>query len=363
MRSARQGSRIGTRGKDAQVVVQLDGVSIDDDTVECRGQFEREGRLAARRRAGDDNDRRLLASIPNDGVGRVMELVLTLIAGAADAGLPALAADIARRVGSAVPEWLAEDQACDLAVEAPDPGLVERTARDLIGARAIDVLIQPAAGRRKRLLIADFEATVIVNEMLDELAELHGIGPEIGDITRRAMNGEIDFEAALEARIGLLAGMTEAQLEAAAESIRLTPGARELVATMRRDGAVTALVSGGFTLFAERVAVELGFRRIVANRMDIVDGRVVGTVRRPIVTGETKLQVLRGIAAEFGLGEDETMAVGDGANDLAMLAAAGIGVAFHAKPIVAGTARWRLDHADLTGLLYAQGYREDEIVR
>ena len=363
MRSPRHVSRAWTRGQDAQIAVQLDAVGIDDQAVERRGQFERKSRFAARGRTGDDNDRRLLASIPGDGVGRVMELVLTLIAGPASAALPALVADIARALGSAAPAWLAEDRACDLAVEAPDPAIVERTVRGLIGARAVDVVIQPAAGRRKRLLVADFEATIIANEMLDELAELRGIGPEIRAITRRAMNGEIDFAAALEARIGLLAGMAEAQLDAAAERIRLTPGARELVATMRRDGAVTALVSGGFTLFAERIAAELGFRRIVANRMDIVEGRVAGTVRRPIVTGETKLQVLRGLAAEFELGEEETMAVGDGANDLPMLAAAGIGIAFHAKPMVADAARWRLDHADLTGLLYAQGYREDEIAR
>ncbi len=198
--------------------------------------------------------------------------------------------------------------------------------------------------------------------MLDELAELHGIGARVAEITRRAMNGEIDFVEALEARIGLLAGMEGRFLDEAAARIRLTPGARGAVMTMRRAGAVTALVSGGFTVFAEQVAAELGFDRVVANRIDLVDGLVAGTVRRPIVTGATKRNVLLGLAAEFGISEAQTMAVGDGANDLEMLAAAGIGIAFRAGPAVAAAARWRLDHADLTGLLYAQGYRKDEIV-
>jgi phosphoserine phosphatase len=152
-------------------------------------------------------------------------------------------------------------------------------------------------------------------------------------------------------------------LEAAAARIRLTPGARALIATMRAAGAVTALVSGGFTIFAEHVAAELGFDRVVANHLDITAGRIVGTVRQPIVTGETKRQTLLALAAEQRIPLERTMAVGDGANDLPMLAVAGAGIAFRAKPLVASTARWRIDYADLTGLLYAQGYRSDEIIR
>jgi phosphoserine phosphatase len=362
VRDPRQRRCVGPRRQDAQIPIQLNAVGVDDDAVERLGQRQRQRRFAARRRPGDDDDWRILARIAGDGVGRVMELVLTLIAGGAEAALSGLATSLARAL-SATPDWLAPGRACDLRVEAESPERIEALAREAIGAHPVDVLVQPVAGRRKRLLVADFEATIIANEMINELAELHGIGPQIAAITRRAMNGEIDFIGALQARINLLAGMDAAHLEAAASRIRLTPGARELVATMQRDGAITALVSGGFTFFAERVAADLGFRRVIANRMDLVEGRLAGTIRRPIVTGETKLQMLRGLAGEFEVADEETMAVGDGANDLAMIQAAGIGVAYHAKPAVAAAARWRLDHADLTGLLYAQGYRVDEIVR
>ena len=176
------------------------------------------------------------------------------------------------------------------------------------------------------------------------------------------MNGEIHFVAALKARVALLKGMNAGVLKEAAELIRLTPGARALVATMRRAGAMTALISGGFTVFAEPVATALGFDRVIANRLDLVRGRVTGTVQPPIVTRDTKREALLTIAAELGIAPAQTIAVGDGANDLPMLTAAGLGIAFHAKPLVAEIVRWHLDHADLTGLLYAQGYRKDEIV-
>jgi phosphoserine phosphatase len=292
-----------------------------------------------------------------------MRLVLTLIAGFGDpSDLARLADAIIGRVGiTAEPIWLAPE-ACDLVFDAIGPAPVEGAAREVIGSAAVDVLVQSLAERRKRLLVADLESTVIENEMLDELADFLGLRPQISEITRRAMNGEIDFAAALEARVELLAGMEAGVLEKAAAGIRLTLGAGQLIATMRAAGAVTALVSGGFTIFAERVAAELGFDRVVANRLDLVAGRIAGTVLAPIVTGETKRQTLLALAAEHGITLQQTMAVGDGANDLPMLATAGIGVAFHAKPLVASTARWRIDHADLTGLLFAQGYRRDEFV-
>ena len=292
-----------------------------------------------------------------------MTMVLTLIAGVGGRQtLPHLAGAVARVVGiSGDPSWLADD-ACDLVLAATSPTLAEAAARAVIGEAEIDVLVQPATNRRKRLLVADMESTIIENEMLDELADFIGRRQEVSEITRRAMNGEIDFTAALEARVSLLAGLPDHVLEEAACRIRLRAGARELIATMRSAGAVTALVSSGFMIFAKAVAVELGFDHVVANRLDLSSGRIAGTISPPIVTGESKRESLLSLAAEHDVPLQHSMAVGDGANDLPMLAAAGIGIAFHAKPAVASIARWRLDHADLTGLLYAQGYRKEEIV-
>ena len=293
-----------------------------------------------------------------------MRMVLTLIAGRRGRSsllrlAPAVAATL--EIGSE-PNWLAPGEACDLVLDTTCPARVEKTARDLINGAGIDVLVQPITGRRKRLLVADLESTIIENEMLDELAERLGIRPRVAEITRRAMNGEIDFVNALEARVALLKGVGARVLKEATARIRLTPGACALVATMRRAGAATALVSGGFTVFAEPIALALGFDRVVANRLDLVRGRIAGTVQPPIMTRDTKRETLLTLAGELGIVPAQTIAVGDGANDLPMLAAAGIGIAFHPKPMVAEIARCRLDHADLTGLLYAQGYRKNEIV-
>jgi phosphoserine phosphatase len=295
-----------------------------------------------------------------------MRRVLTLIAG--ENGRPMLA-DAASAIGAVLPgrpapRWLAPGEACDLLVETADDGggaEIAAAASAIIGDAAIDLVLQPAAERKKRLLVADLEATIIENEMLDELAELQGIGPRVAGITRRAMNDEIDFAAALVARVALFAGVDCHILDEAASRIRPRAGARALVATMRRDGAATALVSGGFTVFADRVAEALGFGHVVANRLDLVGGRIAGTVSAPIVTGETKRETLFALAARYGISPAQTLAVGDGANDLPMLAAAGLGIAFHGKPAVAAAARRRLDHAGLEGLLYAQGYRKEEI--
>jgi phosphoserine phosphatase len=292
-----------------------------------------------------------------------MTMVLTLIAGAGGRQtLPSLADAVAGALGiTGEPTWLADD-ACELVFDGTSPAPAEAAARALIGAAEIDVLVQPAADRRKRLLVADMESTIIENEMLDELADFIGRRREVSEITRQAMNGEIDFAAALEARVRLLAGLPERVLGEALPRIRLRAGARQLVATMRGAGAETALVSSGFTIFAEEVAAALGFDHVIANRLEVTAGRIAGTVSQPILTGESKRNTLLALAAEHAVPLQQTMAVGDGANDLPMLAAAGIGIAFHAKPVVASSARWRLDHTDLTGLLYAQGYRRDEII-
>ena len=292
-----------------------------------------------------------------------MHLVATLISAGPDPLIRGLAAAVRRTLSiRAEPLWLAPGEACDLFLDASDPKMVAAEIRAAIGAAPVDVLVQPCDSRRQRLLVADLEATIIEHEMLDELAEILGIGPEIATITRRAMNGEIDFAEALAARVALLAG-TEAQvIDQAAGRIRLTAGARILVATIRRAGARTALVTGGFTVFADRVAADLGFDRVVANRLEIVDGRLSGGVSGSVVNAEAKREALLACAAEFGILPGEVIAAGDGTNDLPMLHAAGLGIAFRAKPAVAAAIGTRLEHADLTGLLYAQGFRRSEFV-
>jgi phosphoserine phosphatase len=291
-----------------------------------------------------------------------LDLVATLIAGPGAEGLlQGRVGEIRAALAAAEPDWLAPGLACDLLLPG-EAARAEATARQAIGAAAIDVLVQPAEGRRKLVFVADLESTIIENEMLDELADFVGLRAHVAEITRRAMNGELDFAAALTERVALLQGLPARVLDEAASRIRLMSGARALLATLRKAGVRTALVSGGFTVFAERVAAELGFEEVFANRLEIAEGRIAGTVAAPILTRDTKRDTLLGLTQQHGVPLAATLAIGDGANDLPMLQAAGLGIAFHAKPAVAAAARWRLDHADLTGVLYAQGYREAEII-
>ena len=249
--------------------------------------------------------------------------------------------------------WIDEGKAADI-VFALAPGAA-RTALEGTVPRT-DVVVQPTEGRAKALLVADMDSTMITVECIDELADYAGIKREVAEVTERAMRGELDFEAALDARVGLLAGLDEAVIDRClVERVVIMPGAKALVRTMRARGAHAILVSGGFTRFADPVAREIGFDRAIANRLAIEDGRLTGTVIRPIVGAQTKLATLRAALDENGLDGGASLAIGDGANDLAMIEAAGLGVAYRAKPIVAAAAAARIDHGDLSALLYAQG--------
>lgn len=260
------------------------------------------------------------------------------------------------------PDWLAPGQACDISFSAHDENALQRARQFIATLTRVDAAIQPVEGRRKRLLVADMDSTIIQQECLDEIARLAGIGPQIAAITERAMNGELNFEAALRERVGLLRGFPLSRLqEVLANSITLTPGARMLTSTMRANGGRCVLVSGGFTFFTGAVALLAGFDAHFGNSFLIEDDAVAG-VADPILGQEAKLATLKAEAAALGIPLSQAMAVGDGANDLAMLKAAGLGVAFHAKPVVASEAAARIDHGDLTSLLFLQGYRQADFV-
>ncbi|BBK42447.1 phosphoserine phosphatase SerB [Allostella vacuolata] len=295
-----------------------------------------------------------------------MTHVLTLVAGATEDALGPAAVAVAGRAmaaaGAAVgdPDWLDPGRACDLPFAARDPDAAHRAASAALEGAAIDVLAGPAARRRRRLLVADMEATIIENELLDDMAALVGLQAEVATITRQAMAGEIDFAAALRQRVRLFRGQPRALLERAAAGIRPTPGAATLVATMRAAGAVTALVSGGFMLFIEPVRAAIGFDLAFGNELGLDADRLSGEIPQLPITAEGKRAVLRDLAAAHGLAMDETMAIGDGANDLAMLAAAGLGIGFRPKPVIARAVANRIVHGDLTAALFAQGYRRTE---
>ena len=295
-----------------------------------------------------------------------MTSVLTLIAGMTG---PALDHSIAEQARVALtdcgadvgaPDWLAPGAACDSPYTGAAPEAAQAAVRARLGALPIDLAAQPAAGRRKRLFVADMDSTMITGESLDELAAYAGVKDEVAALTVRAMNGEIDYRSSLRARVAMLKGLKLSTMEEVAARIEATQGARALVQTMRKHGAYTLLVTSGFRFFSSRVRDTLGFHGDISNQLEMDGDSLTGAVVEPILNRDGKRETLERTAAERGIPLEAALAVGDGANDLDMLARAGLGVAFRAKPVVATAARVRVDHADLTALLYLQGYRRDE---
>jgi phosphoserine phosphatase len=296
-----------------------------------------------------------------------MDLVLTLVAppnaGAFSANLREVFASVGARGKESRKLDAGEGAATDVILEAEDLAAVRAALEAPLADQKLDWCVQPLEGRKKKLLIADMDSTIINVECIDELADFAGIKAQVSAITERAMRGELDFEAALRERVAMLKGLPVADLQRVYdERIRLNPGARTLVRTMAGNGARCVLVSGGFTFFTGRVAQAALFHAHRGNTLGEADGALTGTVGEPILGREAKLQALTEEASARQLPMSATLAIGDGANDLAMIEAAGLGVAYRAKPIVAAQADARVDHTDLTTLLYFQGYSADAFV-
>ena len=295
-----------------------------------------------------------------------MSLVATLICNPANPALDSTLIDGARAVlaSAGQAQWLFDGVAVDIPFDSTeDVGTVAARLREARGDLPIDIVVQPQIGRRKKLLLADMDSTMIGQECIDELADFAGLKAHVAAITERAMRGEIEFEPALRERVALLRGLPAGVVdEVLAKRITLTPGGRELVATMRRHGAYACLVSGGFTLFSGKIAEMIGFQENRANELLVEDGKLSGEVAEPVLGRAAKLATLMELRESLDVDAIDTLVVGDGANDLAMIQSAGLGVAYHAKPAVAAAAGARIDFGDLTALLYAQGYQRDEFV-
>ncbi|MEX2691998.1 phosphoserine phosphatase SerB [Rhizobium mongolense] len=294
-----------------------------------------------------------------------MALVATLVANPSNPVLtPSLAEQAAETVKASGLYWLADGIACDIALrDGTDTQAAEANILAAIASAPIDLVVQEAETRRKKLLIADMDSTMIGQECIDELAAEVGLKDKVAAITARAMNGEIAFEPALRERVALLKGLPVSVIdEVIAKRITLTPGGPELIATMKSNGYYTALVSGGFTVFTSRIAATLGFDENRANILLEEGALLSGFVAEPILGKQAKVDALNEITARLGISTEDAIAVGDGANDLGMIHLAGSGVALHAKPTVAAEAKMRINHGDLTALLYIQGYRKTDFV-
>jgi len=285
--------------------------------------------------------------------------VATLIANPAEPCLtPQLAESARLAVGASAVYFLADGVACDLPLP-PDHGQIYEKLSKTVNGQPIDIVVQDQANRRKKALLADMDSTLIQQECIDELAAEAGVGQQVAQITERAMRGEIAFEPALRERVGLLKGLPVSIIEKVLKQrITLMPGGPQLIATMKAHGAYCALVSGGFTQFTSRIAEQLGFDENRANRLAEADGVLTGEAIPPILGREAKVEALQDVTSKLGIDSSQVIAVGDGANDLGMLQLAGSGVALHAKPVVAQQAKFRIDHGDLSALLYIQGYRK-----
>ena len=298
----------------------------------------------------------------------VLTLIATPLPGNKTGGLtPAIVArvrDALNAIGAKTdtPDWLHETIACDIAFSGAGAIKVPETARAALGDLAVDMATGPAQGRQKKLLLADMDSTIVTSETLDELAACAGIKDQVAAITTRAMAGELDFEGALRERVAMLKGLSEDALEKTMAGVELTPGAKTLAATMKKNGAHLILISGGFDYFTERVRALAGFDENISNQLGVNGGKLTGTVEGVIVDKTVKQTTLFEATKKRGLDRSETMAVGDGANDGPMIEAADLGVAYRGKPVLAEVADANILHSDLTALLYLQGYRAKDII-